>query len=116
MRGRKPDLTVGKRIPIGNLTAVLAEHIMGWGVAPDRFLLGSRRWLPTWRFQPMDKLHHAFQLLEKAAPAEYSMGSGGSGFWVRVRIGETTGEARDRSKPRAITLALARALGLEVDQ
>jgi hypothetical protein len=102
-------------IPVCNLTAALAECVMGWSVAPDRFLLGGRRWLPTWRFQPIEKLDDAFQLLEKAAPLEYSMGDDGRGFRVRVRIGKAIGEARDRSKPRAITLAVARAVGIEVE-
>jgi hypothetical protein len=97
------------------ITAVLAERVMGWGVAPERFLLGGRRWLPAWRFQPIENLDDAFKLLEKSAPQEYSMGDDGKGFWIRIRIGKTIGEARDRSKPRAITSALAHALGLEVD-
>lgn len=97
------------------LTALLAERIMGWSVAPERFLLGKRRWISRWRFQPTESLDDAFKLLEKAAPQDYSMGDDGQGFWVRVRIGKAIGEARDRTKPRAITLALARALGLEVD-
>ena len=41
------------------------------------------------------------------------MGDDGRGFWVRVRIGKVIGQARDRSKARAIVIALARALGLE---
>ncbi|MGA2186781.1 MAG: hypothetical protein ABSH47_27545 [Bryobacteraceae bacterium] len=98
-----------------DLAVLLASRVMGWGVGPDRFLLGNRCWQPRWRFQPTESLDDAFKLLEKAAPQEYAMGADGKGFWVRVRIGKTTGEARDRSKPRAITLALARALGLEVD-
>ena len=97
------------------LTALQAERVMGWTVAPDRFLMDKRRWQPRWRFQPSENLDDAFTLLEKAAPQVYSMGDDGEGFWVHVRIGEATGEARDMSKPRAVTLALARALRLEVD-
>jgi hypothetical protein len=100
---------------VEQLTAILAERVMRWAVAPDRFLMGNRRWQPRWRWQPANNLDDAFRLLEKAAPQEYSMGDHGRGFWVRVRIGSTVGEARDVSKPRAITIALARALGLEVD-
>jgi hypothetical protein len=97
------------------LTAILAERVMGWGVGPDRFLMGHRRWLPRWRFQPANRLEDAFRLLEQAAPLEYTMGAAANGrFWVRVRIGKAIGQARDRSKPRAITLAVARAIGIEV--
>jgi hypothetical protein len=98
-----------------NLTALLAKRVMGWSVGPDRFLMGGRRWQPRWRFQPTENLDDAFKLLEKAAPEDYSMGDDGKGFWAHVRIGKAAGEARDRSKARAITLALAHALGLEVD-
>lgn len=96
-------------------TAILAERVMGWQLAPQRFLMGDRRWQPRWRFQPTERLEDAFSLLEKAAPNEYSMGDDGTGFRVRVRIGKAIGEARDMSKPLAITLAVARALGLEVN-
>ena len=98
-----------------HLTAILAERIMGWTVGPDRFLMAKRRWQPRWRFQPTENLDDAFKLLEKAAPRDYSMGDDGKGFRVRVRIGKTIGEACDISKPRAITLAVARAVGIEVD-
>jgi hypothetical protein len=89
---------------------------MGWEVAPDRFLIGGRRWLPRWRFKPAEKLEDAFRLLEQAAPRKYTMGRDEKGaFWVNVQIGAGTGEARDNSKPRAITHAVARAIGIEVE-
>lgn len=92
----------------------LAQRVMGWGVAPDRFLLGNRSWIPRWRFQPLERLEDAFRLLEKAQPEHYSMGLDASGrFSVEVRIRGKLGVARDELKPRAITLAIARALGLE---
>jgi hypothetical protein len=97
------------------LTAILAERVMGWSVGPDRFMMGGRRWQPRWRFKPTENLDDAFKLLEKAAPQDYAMGDDGMGFWVRVRIGKAIGQARDASKARAITLAIACALGLEVD-
>jgi hypothetical protein len=44
------------------------------------------------------------------------MGAAESGsFWVKVRIADTIGEAREPSKPRAITFAIARAFGIDVD-
>ena len=97
------------------LAVLLAQRVMGWGIAPDRFLLGKRRWIPRWRFQPTENLDDAFKLLEKAAPQDYTMGGDSKGFWVRVRIGDSTGEADGASKPRAITCAIARALGIEVE-
>jgi len=100
-----------------DLTSVLAERVMRWRVAPDRFLMSDRKWIPRWRFQPTEKLNDAFRLLEGAAPQEYSMcGDSNGNFRVQVRIGGGTGEADGASKPRAITLAVARALRLEVDE
>jgi hypothetical protein len=99
-----------------DLTSLLARRVMGWQVAPDRFLLGRRRWLPRWRFRPTETLEDAFRLLEEAAPQEYAVGSEGGGlFWVRVQIGEAIGKACHRSKPLAITLAIARALQIQAD-
>jgi len=48
------------------VTARLAERVMGWSVAPDRYLIGNRSWIPRWRFQPLERLEDAFRLLEKA--------------------------------------------------
>ena len=99
---------------IEDLTTLLARRVMGWEVAPDRFLVGKRRWLPRWRFQPTERLEDAFRLLAQADPQKYAMGSEGRGrFWVRVEIGETIGEACHQSKPLAITLAIARALQIQ---
>jgi len=99
-----------------DLTSVLAKRVMQWGVAPERFLVGKRRWIPRWRLQPTERLEDAFRLLEEAEPRGYTMGRDAQGpFWVRVQIGEETGRAQDLSKPRAITLAVARALKLQVD-
>ena len=98
------------------LTAILAERVMGWSVGPDRFMMGARRWMPRWRFQPATRLEDAFRLLEKVAQEEFTMGAAESGgFWAKVRVAGKTGEAGDLSKPRAITVAIARALGITVD-
>ena len=87
-----------------------------WSIAEDGFLLGGRRWLPRWRFPPDQRLEDAFRLLERAAPQECLMGViEGGAFWVKIRIEGAIGEAREPSKARAITFAIARALGIEVD-
>ncbi len=91
--------------------SLLAERVMGWEAAPGRFLLGERRWIPRWRFQPTEKLEDAFRLLAAAVPQQYAMGCRAGGlFWVQVQIGGHMGEAQDESKPRAIAMAVARAL------
>lgn len=103
-------------LPSGHLLTVeLAERVMGWGVGTDRYMTGNRSWRPRWRFQPITKLEDAFDLLEHATPESYSMCSADNGsFSVRVQIKCKVGEATHESKALAITLAVARALGLEV--
>jgi len=96
------------------LTMLLAERVMGWGVGPDRFTLGNRRWIAHWRFRPAERIEDAFRLLEAAAPEQYTLlGIGDGTLCVRVRIAGAVGEAQDACKPRAITLAVARALGIQ---
>ena len=98
------------------LTAILAERVMGWTVGPDRFMMGGRRWLPRWRFQPATRLEDAFRLLEEATPQEYSIcGDDKGNIHVRVRIFGAVGEARGTSKAFAITYAIARAVGIKVE-
>jgi hypothetical protein len=96
------------------LTAELARRVMGWAVAPDRFLTGQRGWMPRWRFQPTNKLEDAFRVLEAANPEFYRMGSKQRGTFVaEVCINGKVGKSEGDSKPLGITLAVARALGLE---
>ena len=98
------------------LTSILAERVMGWGVGPDRFMMGNRGWMPRWRFQPVEKLEDAFRLLEQAAPQEYSIcGDDKGNIHVQVRIAGTAGEACGTSRPLAITYAIARAVGIDVE-
>lgn len=96
------------------LTNVLAQKVMGWSVAPGRYLMENRRWKPAWRFQPTKRLEDAFRLLDAANPEEYSISSRrGGAFTVRVQIGGIAGEASDTCEARAIAHAVARAIGLE---
>ena len=96
------------------LTAILAERVMGWRPAPGRFMMVGRGWKPDWRFQPTKKLEDAFQLLDAANTEEYSISARrGDALTVRVQIGGIVGEASDASRACAITYAVARAVGLE---
>lgn len=116
MKAQQPNVHGRESIPLGSLTAALAQRVMGWTVGPDRFQMGNRRWMPRWRFQPTEKIADALRLLERLAPEEYTMGAAESGgFWARVRVAGTIGEARESSQPRAIAFAVARVLGLEVE-
>ncbi len=54
------------------------------------------------------------RLLEQAVSQEYAMGAAeGGGFWARVRIAGVAGEARESSQARALTYAIARAIGID---
>lgn len=48
------------------LTQLLAERMTKGTPAPNRFMLGGRKWIPSWRFQPCENLADAFQLLDMA--------------------------------------------------
>ena len=96
-----------------DLNAVLAERVMGWRVGPDRFLTGERGWIPRWRFQPTEQIGDALQLLTGAAPQEYKIVANKRGqFDVQTVITGCTGRAVAPSLPLAITLAVARAIGI----
>jgi hypothetical protein len=98
-----------------NLTATLAQRILGWRVGPDRFLKGGRQWTPRWKFQPLRRLEHALQLIEKA-DGTYSLTKTASEVTVHVAVGGRTGRASGKSKAATITVALARAIGIEVPE
>ena len=97
------------------LTALLAERVMRWRVGPDRFLTGNRSWIPRWKFNPLERLEDAFRLLDHSGSSRYVISRTGNGFDVEVECDGRVGKATSDSKPRAITLAVARVLGIEVD-
>ena len=97
------------------LTDELALRVMGWKVAPDRFVKSGRSWLPKWRFRPIVELADAFQLLDRAAD-HYTLKGDGRTFNAVIQTSSGRGTASGESKPRVITLAIAKALGLEVER
>jgi hypothetical protein len=96
------------------LTEVLAAKVLGWRVAPGRFIKPGRSWIPRWRFQPLTELPDAFQLLDHVAE-HYTLTQDGVAFTADVHTVSRRVVASGESKARTITLAVARALGLEVD-
>ena len=48
------------------LTEVLATQILGWKLAPGRFIKPGRAWTPAWRFAPFTQIEDAFALLDSA--------------------------------------------------
>lgn len=96
------------------LTAYLAERVMRWKVAPDRFIKSGRSWIPSWRFRPLHELADAFQLLDRAADVFSLTRTAQKVFIAEVTVGVRHGKASGAQIARTITTALARALGLEV--
>lgn len=94
------------------LTAALAEKVFGWKSSPDRFIRPGRSWLPRWRFAPFVNIDDAFELLDVAKPDSYTLGYDGDEVVARIRVGGRIGEARSKSRPEAISLAIASAYGL----
>jgi hypothetical protein len=96
------------------LTEELAARIMGWKIAPDRFIKFGRNWIPRWRFRPFQELADAFQLLDRVADCFSLTGTTKMGFIAVVQVGDRRGKASGKQIARTITTALARAVGLEV--
>ena len=94
------------------LTAILAERVMGWSACPDRFLTGNRGWIRRGRFQPLVRIEDAFQLLDKTAATYKLMTNADGTFTAQVRVGGCTGNVSGEPKATTITLAIARAIGI----
>lgn len=90
----------------------LAQQVLHWRVGPDRFMTRNRSWLPKWRFNPLERLEDAFMLLDHCRSVRYLISQTGGRFQVEVEHDRKIGKAAGLSKPRTITLALARSLGL----
>jgi hypothetical protein len=96
------------------LTAMLVERILGWRACRDRFIKSGREWIPKWRFNPFIRLDDAFLLLERTG-GTYLLTIDPNGiFTAEVRVGDQTGKSAGDPKASAITLAIARALAIEV--
>ena len=92
----------------------LAQEVLQWTIGPDRFLTGDRSWIPKWKFNPLESIEDAFMLLNRSGSSRYVITRARKVFDVEVECDGQVGRARSNSSARAITLALARCLGLEV--
>jgi hypothetical protein len=91
----------------------LAARILGWRPSSDRFIKCGRSWLPKWRFAPLTCLDDAFQLLDRSASTYKLEHSSAGAFNVEVNLAGRVGRAAGEPQARAITFAVARALGIE---
>jgi hypothetical protein len=97
------------------LTEKLVSIVLGWKLAPGRFIKPDRGWSPRHRFVPCKSLDDAFQLVERVATAcKLTMVKGGQ-FSAEVQVGARVGKAFGESMARTVTMALVSALELEVD-
>ena len=103
----------GKKMTDARLTDELARS-MGWRPFANRFLANGRDWIARSHFQPLAILDHAFQLLEKISRDYSIVNSPTAGFIVEVRLSGRVGRAAGEPKARTISLALARAIGLDL--
>lgn len=97
-----------------DLTDLIACGVLAWTVGPDRYVMSARRWAPRWRFQPLVRIEDAFKalssvgnsyLIERHATGEVS---------VTVFTDSGSGASTSRSVPRAISIATARAVGIDI--
>jgi hypothetical protein len=93
------------------LTDELARA-MGWRPGPDRFVKSGRSWISKWRFRPLADLSDAFQLLDHVTD-HYTLSRDGGTFTAQVRAGSGRGTASGELMARTITVAVARAMGLD---
>jgi hypothetical protein len=97
------------------LTDELAVRVMGWRLAPGRYIKTRRSWIPRWRFRPLTSLDDAFQLLDRAADRHMHTRDSDHRFAADVRMVGRTGKASEEGKARGITFAVARALQLDAE-
>ncbi len=95
------------------LTSILAER-MGWRLGPDRFLTSRRGWIPLWRFQPLTNIEDAFQLLNVVAGSLVLTTARDGSYTAQVKVGHRTGCASTPYAATSITVAVARAMGLDI--
>jgi hypothetical protein len=94
------------------LTDELALRCLGLRPAPGRYLKSARSWIPRSKFRPLVDIRDAFRVLE-ALTDDYSLtATPGGVFTVQVQAGGRIEMAAGKPKARAISLAVAHAIGL----
>jgi hypothetical protein len=88
---------------------------LGWRLGPGRYIKPGRSWTPRSKFRPLVDLKDAFRLLD-AVTGDYSLGAAKGGvFTAQVSVAGRVGKATGEPKARAISLAIARALGIALE-
>lgn len=96
----------------GILTDELAKRCLAWRLAPGRYIKSGRGWIPRSKFRPLVDIRDAFQLLDALAADCSLVRKHGRVCIVTVDAGGRKGRATAPSEARAISLAIAKILGL----
>lgn len=96
-----------------SLTDELVSRVLKWRATPDRYIKANRSWIPRWRFAPLIRLEDAFALVEAASKRYKLQMREDATFVAEVQIGKSGGVASGELKSRVITIAVARAMGME---
>jgi len=94
------------------LVDLLASLVYGWRPGPDRFSSSDRSWRVRSRFSPLTDIKCAFDLLDAVGARFTIVRRTGTDFSVEVWIGDRRGHAQYAELPRAVSVAIAAALGL----
>lgn len=95
------------------LTDELARRGLGLRPAPGRYLKSDGGWIVRSKFRPLVDIRDAFLLLDALAEDYALAATAGGVFTAQVRIGGRIGKSTSDLKARAISLAVAKAIGLE---
>src|ERR1700722_2688782 len=96
------------------LTSELAVRGMGWRLAPGRYIKTHRSWLPLWKFRPLSDIRDAFRLLDYLTDDYFLRATPTRAFSAEVRLNGRVGRAFGEPMARIISLAIARAMALDV--
>jgi len=98
------------------LTEELASTILGWRTTPTKYLKEGRSWIPKSRFQPLKNDRDASRLLDAMAIPYTLLITHSRGFTVELKCTDGTWTAAANSRARAITLAIAQQVGIDVSR
>ena len=93
----------------------LVTRAFGWRKAPGRYIMAGRSWISESSFRPLTDVRDALRVLV-ALTEDYSLAAiPGGTFTAQVRVAGRTGKATGEPKARTICMALAEALGIQVE-
>jgi hypothetical protein len=92
----------------------LAIRVLGWRKAPGRYIMMNRSWISESRFRPLVDVRDAFRVLDAVTNDYALVAISGGVFTAMVSVAGRVGRATGEPKARAISLAVARAMALDI--